>query len=88
MPGFGVCRANIDVAGGVIQVGNPTVFLDGFPIAVEGNPVEGHGDGEHSGPIMVQGTPNFVIGGLPVCTGASQASCGHTPSTSSTLFVG
>jgi uncharacterized Zn-binding protein involved in type VI secretion len=88
MPGFGVCRANIDSAGGVILVGNPTVFLDGFPISIEGNPVEGHGNGEHNGPVMVQGNPNFIIGGTPVCTVASQASCGHTPSGSSTFFVG
>jgi len=88
MPGFGVCRANIDSAGGTILVGNPTLFLDGFPVSVEGNPVEDHGNNEHDNAVMIQGSPNFVVNGTPICTGASQASCGHTPTTSTTLFAG
>jgi uncharacterized Zn-binding protein involved in type VI secretion len=88
MPGFGVCRANADTAGGTILVGNPYFFVDGFPVSVEGNPVQDHGNNEHDDAIMVQGNPNFTVGGIPVCTIASQASCGHQPTGSSTFFVG
>ena len=88
MPGFGVCRAELDTAGGTILIGNPYFFVDGFPVAVEGNPVQDHGINEHDNAIMVQGNSNFVIGGIPVCTVVSQASCGGQPTGSSTFFVG
>ena len=88
MAGFGVCRANLDTAEGMILEGNPYFFVDGFPVAVEGNPVEDHGLNNHDNAIMIQGNPNFVVGGIPVCTVASQASCGHPPTSSSTFFVG
>jgi uncharacterized Zn-binding protein involved in type VI secretion len=84
----GVCRAFIDKAGGTILVGNPFFYVDGLPVAVQGNPVENHGDSPHNNAIMEKGNPNFVLGGIPVCTIASQASCGHTPTGSSTFFVG
>jgi uncharacterized Zn-binding protein involved in type VI secretion len=88
MAGFGVCRANIDMAGGTILVGNSQFFVDGFPVSLQGNPVKDHGQNEHDKAIMIQGNANFVIGGIPVCTIASQASCGHRPTGSSTFFVG
>jgi len=43
---------------------------------------------KHDNAIMLQGNSNFVVGGIPVCTIASQASCGHQPTGSSTFFVG
>ncbi len=88
MPGMGVCRANLDTAGGTILVGNPYFFVDGFAVSVEGNPVEDHGNNEHDNAVMIQGIPSFVIGGIPVCTMASQASCGHTPTGSATFLIG
>lgn len=93
MAGFGVCRANLDIAGGtgekgIILEGNPYFFVDGFPASVEGNPVQDHGMDKHDNAIMLQGNSNFVVGGIPVCTIASQASCGHPPTGSSTFFVG
>lgn len=88
MSSFGVCRANIDTAGGTILVGNPSFFVDGYPVSVQGNPVKDHGNNEHDEAVMIQGNPNFVVGGIPVCTTASQASCGHKPTGSSTFFVG
>ena len=88
MAGFGVCRANLDTAGGIILEGNPNFFVDGFPVSVEGNPVEDHGINEHDDAVMVEGNPNFVIGGIPVCTIMSKASCGDQPVSSSTFFVG
>lgn len=88
MPGFGVCRANMDTAGGTILVGNPYFFVDGFPVSVEGNPVQDHGDSPHDRAVMVQGNSSFVIAGIPICTTGSRASCGHRPTGSSSFFVG
>ena len=84
----GVCRAYIDKAGGTILVGNPSFFVDGMPVSVEGNPVEDHGDSPHDNAVMVQGNSSFVIGGVPVCTTASKANCGDSPTGSSTFFIG
>lgn len=84
----GVCRAYLDRAGGTILVGNPMFFVDGLPVSLQGNPVESHGISPHNNAIMVQGNPNFVVGGISVCTTASRASCGDLPTGSSTFFVG
>ena len=88
MPGSAVCRANIDTAGGIILEGNPFFYVEGFPVSVEGNPVEDHGNNEHDNAVMIEGVQSFVLGGIPVCTMASRASCGHTPISSSSFFVG
>lgn len=84
----GVLRAYLDTAGGTILVGNPNFYLDGFPVAVEGNPVQSHGDSPHNNAVMVAGSPNFVVNGIPVCTATSQASCGHFATSSSSFGVG
>ena len=84
----GVLRAYLDTAGGTILVGNPNFYLDGFPVAVEGNPVQSHGDSPHNNAVMVAGSPNFVVNGIPVCTTTSQASCGHFATSSSSFGVG
>ena len=88
MAGNGVSRAYVDSAGGMILVGNPNFYLDGFPVAVEGNPVQSHGDSPHNSAVIVNGTPGFVINGIPVCTTGSQASCGHPATGSSSFSVG
>ena len=84
----GVCRAFMDTAGGLILNGDPTFLVDGQPIAVEGNPVESHGDTPHNSATMINGIPFFIVNGIPICTEASQASCGHTPTGSATFIVG
>ena len=48
----GVCRAFLDTAGGMILVGNPTFIVDGYPIVVEGNPVQDHGQNSHDNATM------------------------------------
>lgn len=88
MSSFGVCRANMDTAGGTILLGSPLLYVDGFPVAIEGNPVQSHGDSPHNAAIMLRGSSTFSVGGVAVCTTGSRASCGHTPTGSSTFFVG
>jgi len=84
----GVCRAFLDTAGGMILVGNPTFIVDGYPIVVEGNPVQDHGENSHNNATMVNGNSRFLVNGIPICTETSQASCGHRPTGSATFIVG
>ncbi len=84
----GVCRAFIDTAGGTILVGDASVLVEGNPIVVEGNPVEDHGNNEHDAATMINGNPRVVVNGIPVCTEASQASCGDVPTGSARVIVG
>lgn len=85
-----VCRANIDKAGGLILEGSRTVLIDGFPVALEGNPIEDHGIGSHDDAVTINGSPKLIIDGIPVVVeGLSKGSCGHPAiSTSSSVSVG
>ena len=69
-------------------MGNDSVVVEGLPIVVEGNPVQSHGDSPHNRANMINGIGTVVVGGIPVCTEASQASCGHTPTGSSRVSIG
>lgn len=81
-----VCRANLDKAGGLIVGGSSTVFVDGYPVALEGNRVTDHGDSEHDYPILTQGSSRFVVDGIPVILeGVSKASCGHPATSTSSV---
>lgn len=83
-----VCRANIDKAGGLLLDGSKTVFIDGFPVALEGNRIQDHGTGKHDNAVAVKGTPKFIVEGIPVILEAySEGSCGDPAvSVSSTVF--
>lgn len=81
-----VCRANIDRAGGIILGGSSTVFIDGYPVALEGNRVVDHGNNEHSSAIVINGTSRFVVDGLPVIVeGVSKATCGDVALSNSSV---
>ena len=88
MAGNGVSRAYVDTAGGMILVGNPDFYLDGFPVAIVGNPVQSHGNNRHRSAVMVNGSSGFLVNGIPVCTSESQASCGHQATGSGSFTVG
>ena len=79
----GIARVGQDSAGGTI-VGalQDFVTVEGTLWAVLGDPVAGHGRGEHSGPQMAEGSSFIRINGTPVCREGHIASCGH-PATGS-----
>lgn len=72
------CRIVRDFAGGTI-IGNlaPTVFVNGIPISVLGDPVEGHGPMQHAGPVIATCSPNVYAHGIGVTRQGDNASCGH-----------
>jgi len=84
----GATRAFTDFAGGMILPGsNTNVRINNSPAAVVGSPVVGHGRNEHAGPIMITGSPNVRIGGIPVCRSSDIASCGHAASGSNNVRI-
>ena len=85
----GICRVGIDTAGGVILGGGQNfVFANGSLVSVDNDPVQGHGPGVHAGPVMIAGSKNVFINGIAVCNAGDLATCGHSASGSSNVFVG
>lgn len=84
-----LCRANIDKAGGIILGGSSTVFVDGFPVALQGNSIQQHGDNPHADAKVINGNPNVVVDGIPVCMeGMSKGTCGHMATSTSSVSIG
>lgn len=86
----GICRVNKDVAGGKIVgvLQNGTVFANNYLVSVHNDNVQGHGVGEHAGPVMVANSKNVFVNGIAVCKESNQATCGHSASGSVDVFVG
>lgn len=83
-----VCRANIDKAGGLIVGGSSNVFIDGFPVALEGNRIVSHDNNPHNNAIMINGLSKFVVNGIPVCIeGVSRGTCGHIAFSGSSVIA-
>ena len=85
MPG-GVQRVgDANSVGGVILSGDPTVLVNGRPIATIGNPVSPHPccgskgcPPTHCAAITTSSTPTILVGGKPICTTGAIDTCGHT----------
>ena len=86
----GVCRLNVDSAGGIILGMNQdgTVFANGANVSVDVDAVQGHAPGVHAGPVMIAGSNNVFINGIAVCNAGDLATCGHPATGSSNVFVG
>ena len=85
----GAARVGIDAAGDVIAgPGVPSVLVDGAPVSVIGDKVNGHGRRKHSDPVMETGSPTVSAGGKPVCRAGDTATCGHATSGSATVSIG
>lgn len=86
----GFCRCGVDTAGGIItgSLQNGTVFVNGAIASVNGDPVAPHGVAPHSSPVMVAGSNNVFINGISICNKDDLATCGHSATGSSNVFVG
>lgn len=86
----GVCRVGIDTAGGVIigVLQDSTVFANGALVSVNNDPVQGHGVGTHASPTMIAGSKNVFVNGIAVCNAGDLATCGHSATGSSNVFIG
>ena len=85
----GVCRINMDVAGGLIVGMNQsgTVFANGSPISVNADAVLPHGNGAHAGPVMIASSSKVFVNGIAVCKEGDLATCGHPATGSGNVFV-
>jgi len=84
-----VSRVNADTAGGtIIEALAPSVFVNGYPIAVLHCKVQGHGPGVHAGPVMAESSATVFAEGIPVCRAGDAASCGHKATGSPNVFAG
>jgi uncharacterized Zn-binding protein involved in type VI secretion len=84
----GVARLGADVAGGLILTGSQDVFVNGTGAARIGDAVQGHGNGEHSNPVLVTGSSTVFVNDIPLCRAGDISSCGHQASGSSDTFAG
>ena len=74
----GVAVAVLDSAGGAhIGGGQNFFFVDGQPVVVVGDPVQGHGPSVHAMATMITGSDWFTLNGKKVVRAGDQASCGH-----------
>ncbi len=75
---YGVSRKSVDSAGGAqLNGGQGFVTIDGARVVLLGDPVQGHGEGGHAGPVMAEGSSFVRINVVPVCREGHLASCGH-----------
>ena len=83
----GIARKSLDQAGGIQLAGQQNWFyVDAQPVVLKGDPVEPHGSGIHSAPVMAEGSDYWSIDGIPVSRAGHLATCGH-PTTGSDWFL-
>ena len=87
----GISRDN-DTAGGDLIKSQDTVFADGEKVILHGNSVASHSPcpspASHCSATMVAGSNNVFVGGIAVVNLGDSATCGHTSTGSTTVFVG
>ena len=85
MPGQVQRVGDANSAGGVILSGDPTVLVNGRPIATLGQSVSPHPccgakgcPPIHCAAKTTSNTPTVLIGGKPVCTTGALDTCAHS----------
>ena len=77
----GIAVQGLDAAGGTQLAGGQGWFrVQGKLVVLQGDPVAGHGDPPHAGPVMAGGSGWMTLDGTPVCRAGHAATCGHTSS--------
>jgi len=62
--GKGVCRVNMDSAGGLITgPGSLKVFVEGYNVSLPGDAIASHGDPPHSSANTLAGQAKVTAGG-------------------------
>ncbi len=84
----GATRKTLDSAGGKLIAGSPDVITNGQPQVRIGDAVEGHGPGEHGGPVMAEGSLSVITNGIPTSRAQHKATCGHPATGSPDVIIG
>lgn len=76
---FPAARVGDSVDAPALITGSPNshVLLNGFPLAVIGATVAGHGGAPHASPVFAIGSAVMLINGLGVVRTGHPATCGH-----------
>ena len=74
----GVLRKSVDVAGSIIEVGSPNVFVNNKPVVRIGDAIRAHGNSPHTKAVLATGSSNVFANKIPVSRKGDIASCGHT----------
>ena len=88
MTAKGATRSNVDSAGGTIRDGASKVFVEGSPVALDGAPVDDHGNDEHDSATMVATSTKVSVEGSKPVRADDSATCGDTATGSSKVFFG
>lgn len=73
----------------IIEIPQSTVFTNDLLVSIDGSDVEGHGPGEHAGPLTANGSPTVFVAYIPVNRIGDPDTCGHPRATGSpNVFVG
>jgi len=91
MPGFVQRVGDANSAGGVILIGDPTVLVNGRPVATVGATVSPHPPcpkpATHCAAKTTSKTPTVLVGGKPICVTGDIDTCGHPRSLGSTDVI-
>lgn len=78
-----------DAGAAITSIPQSTVFINGLQVSIDGSDVEGHGVGEHAGPLTASGSPTVFINNIPVNRTGDPDTCGHPRAEGSPdVFVG
>lgn len=83
----GATRKSQDSCGGTLVAGSPNVITNGTPQVRVGDAIQGHGPGEHGGPVMAKGSPNVIVNNIPACRAGDPGTCGHASTGSNNVFI-
>lgn len=74
----GISVAGADAAGGACRSGKSIWYqVEGRAVVLRGDPVDGHGETPHSGPVMAVGKDWYRVDDIPVVFSGCAATCGH-----------
>lgn len=87
MPGFVQRVGDANAGGGIIYTGDPTVLVNGRPIAVIGSAVTPHPpcpkSGIHCSARTLSADYSILVNGKPITTSGAIDTCGHARLTGS-----
>ena len=76
-----------DAGAAITSTKQTLVSVGGQPIATDGDPIAGHGIGEHASPVTANGNTLVTIGGIPINRQGDADSCGHVRDTGATQVI-
>jgi uncharacterized Zn-binding protein involved in type VI secretion len=74
---FKVAVEGQSIAGGGLEASQHRLRVQGMWVVRKGDAVRPHGDDEHDGSYMIEGSSRLFVAGVPVVRDGHLAACGH-----------